>query len=465
MERNASLFAGIAALAVLVVGATVAFVPPGPASPGYGAPVSTSASTVSAGGLDFRVALNTSAISPGQAVSLTLGEWNSLDSENSVPSSNSWAVGVLGVGPCGPLDYPFGFEVLYGYYTNTSSGLAAAGKVQLYEPGTYYCPGMLSGIRTYAFYPLSQKADLVGSCDPEPCLTEDMNTSATVGAYWTGSSFAPLPPGIYTVVAGDEWGALLFAQFEVVSGGAVIIPAGASFQVSSSYDCVAGHYSVPFTAQEQSVFSGGFNAEAPGVTLYVATAQQAPNVHQGHPSSWVYTSGLSNSSRFSVILPPGTYVAWVEGADLNCGSQVTIPLEQLTEVNVTEAFAVSSLAPPKTTSAGGSVDGTLAALFAVGPTQPVCSVSSTSSPPTAYNSSIGAVVTGGSGGTMTFPLNWVSNGCEITASVTTALTPGSYTLSLSSCPYLGCDAALPKAFAIQAGQTTEVNVSIDTGIR
>jgi hypothetical protein len=30
---------------------------------------------------------------------------------------------------------------------------------------------------------------------------------------------------------------------------------------------------------------------------------------------------------------------------------------------------------------------------------------------------------------------------------------------------MGCSSALPKAFVVVAGQTTTVNVSIDTGIR
>ena len=273
---------------------------------------------------------------------MTVGEWNDLETQNEVGASDAWAVGSLGVGPCGPINYPFGFEVLAGYY-NGSAGLDTAQKLQLYGPEPYSCPMTLSGISSYSFYPLSGRADVYGSCEQNLCFTEDMNTTAVVGENWSGSSMVPLPLGVYTVVAGDEWGVLLFGHFEVVAagpGGTVILPAGTAIQVSSSYDCVAGHYTLPFSAQTETTLNGGFSAEAPGVTLYVATSQQASDVFQGHPSSWVYSTGLQNSSRFAVSMPPGAYVVWIEGADLNCGAHIVMPLERLATVNITEAFVL-----------------------------------------------------------------------------------------------------------------------------
>ena len=172
-----------------------------------------------------------------------------------------------------------------------------------------------------------------------------MNTTAVIEGNWSEGSLVPLPPGVYTVVAGDEWGTLLFGHFEVVAtepGGTVILPTGTTIQVSSSYDCVAGHYSLPFGTQDGAMFTGGFSAEAPGVTLYVATAQQASVVFQGHPSSWTYSTGLVNSSRFAISIPAGTYVVWIEGANLNCGAHVVMPLERLTMVNITEVFAINN---------------------------------------------------------------------------------------------------------------------------
>ena len=343
MDRSIPLFTGVAILAILVVGSAVAFVPLKQTTTQPGSSTS-SISTSSTNNLVLRLDLNTSVVSQGRSVSLTVGEWNNLDTQNDVETSQAWPVEGLGVGPCGPLNYPFGFEVLSGYY-NSSAGLDSAQKVQLYGPGPYSCPMILGGISSYSFFPLSDRADVMGSCGQSLCFTEDMNRTALVGGNWSGGSLVPLHPGVYTVVAGDEWGALLFGHFEVVAtepGGTVLLPAGTTIQVSSSYDCVAGHYSLPFSTQDEAVLTGGFSTEAPGVTLYVATPQQASVVFQGHPSSWVYSTGLVNSSSFAISIPTGAYVVWIEGANLNCGAHIVMPLERLTMVNITEVFAINS---------------------------------------------------------------------------------------------------------------------------
>ena len=344
MDRGIPLFAGVAILAILVVGAAVAFVPLKQTTTQTGLST-TSTSTGSTNNLALRLILNTSVVSQGHSVSLTVGEWNDLNAQNYAEASHAWPIQGLGVGACGPLNYPFGFEVLSGYYNN-SAGLGSAQKVQLYGPGPYPCPMILGGISSYSFHPLSDRADVMGSCEQNLCFTGDMNTTAVVRGNWSGGYFVPFPPGAYTVVAGDEWGALLFGHFEVVAmepGGTVILPAGTAIQVSSSYDCVAGHYSLPFGTQDEAMLTGGFSAEAPGVTLYVATAQQASVVFQGHPSSWMYSTGLQNSFRFAVNIPAGTYVVWTEGANLNCGAHIVMPLERLTMVNITEAFTINSM--------------------------------------------------------------------------------------------------------------------------
>ncbi len=128
---------------------------------------------------------------------------------------------------------------------------------------------------------------------------------------------------------------------ETSSGGLTVLPAGTVIKVSSSFDCVAGHYSLNFTLPERSALTGGFKAGAPGVAAYVATAQQAASAFQGHPSDWVYSTGLVNSSHIGLSLSAGSYVLWIEGADQNCGSGIVMPLEVLTQVNITESFVVT----------------------------------------------------------------------------------------------------------------------------
>jgi len=121
----------------------------------------------------------------------------------------------------------------------------------------------------------------------------------------------------------------------------VIIPEGATFQVQSSFDCLAGHSVQPFNVTATSLLEGGMSAGSPGATLYVATAQDAQTISLGHPASWVYSSGPTNSTSFSLALTPGSYVLWTEGADMGCGASIVTPLEELTTVTVTQAVTVT----------------------------------------------------------------------------------------------------------------------------
>ncbi len=128
----------------------------------------------------------------------------------------------------------------------------------------------------------------------------------------------------------------------------VIVPQGTTYQVQSSYDCLAGHSAQPFNVTTTSLLEGAITAGQPGVTIYITTAQDAQELYQGHPEVWLYSSGLTNSTSFSLDLAPGSYVIWTEGADLGCGATVVTPLEQLTTVTVTQEV---SLGPP----GGGTV--------------------------------------------------------------------------------------------------------------
>jgi hypothetical protein len=45
------------------------------------------------------------------------------------------------------------------------------------------------------------------------------------------------------------------------------------------------------------------------------------------------------------------------------------------------------------------------------------------------------------------------------------IAPGIYQVTLKDCVWLGCASVLPKTVSVSAGQTTEVPIDIDTGIR
>ncbi len=46
-----------------------------------------------------------------------------------------------------------------------------------------------------------------------------------------------------------------------------------------------------------------------------------------------------------------------------------------------------------------------------------------------------------------------------------ALPAGTYSVTLSSCPWLRCSSAVPRTVSVDSGQTTFLNITIDTGIR
>lgn len=297
--------------------------------------------------LNLSLSLGSTLISPGQVVSVKISEWNTLPVENSVPSAHGWPLRSLTLGPCGTLNLPVGIEIARGFYT--SSNISSAQALELGESGAYSCPAILANINSYEFEPNSDVAGFGVGCGlAVPCstenLTEKISSTTNSTGYWMGETFSNFTSGVYTVVGGDEWGTLSILHFYVVEGNytSVILPAGTAITVSSSVDCVAGHYSLNFSVPEQSTLAGGFSARTPGVTLYVATAQQASNTYEGHPTEWVYSTGLVGSVHFSVGLSAGSYVVWIEGADQNCGSQIVIPLEMLTQVNITQAFTLTS---------------------------------------------------------------------------------------------------------------------------
>ena len=343
MERSALAFVGVAAAVVLVAGGVAAFYLPAQGVPptAYGLGPSSSESG-SVQGLVLGASLSASTVASGEAITLRIWESNPLSSPVNVSAAADWPSRGLSMGPCGSPD-PFAFKVLTGQYDRSSPGLSSAQGIKLYQPGMYACPAEYD-VGSYDFKPGSTNATLAGFCTPEPCFSERMNvTEAVAGEYLGGSdTLQPLPPGVYTVVAGDEWGASVLLYFDVYQAGArtVILPAGTGFAVSSSYDCVAGDHQVPFTVQSRSYLTGAFVARAPGVTLYVATEQQASAVSSGHPSQWVYSSGLTENGSFTVPLPPGSYVAWIEGADLGCGQGVVTPLEVETLVNMTQSLSL-----------------------------------------------------------------------------------------------------------------------------
>ena len=179
-----------------------------------------SVSSQPANGLSLSLSLDAKTYYPGQEISIVLDEKNTLPVPNNVPVSNSWSYNNLELSPCdlGPgFGYPFGIVIFQGDYT--SSNLSTAMPLSLYDYSIPVpCPGPMPST-AYDFEPLSDIATAVSSSASIPNSTYAINTELNETGYWTGVSpdvskhgFAP---GVYTIVGGDEWGALVVLHFTV----------------------------------------------------------------------------------------------------------------------------------------------------------------------------------------------------------------------------------------------------------
>ncbi len=172
---------------------------------------------VSKNGLSLTLSIDSTTYQPGQQISVTISEKNALAAENSVKTANEWLVQGLNVGPCGPLNYPFGIAVLQGNYDIES--VASVTPLDLYDPNaTYHCPMILAGITAYDFQPSSDVAAIYTSFNFGPFDSIQMTSGVASAGYWVGSpaaTFRNFIPGIYTVVGGDEWGALVVLHFVI----------------------------------------------------------------------------------------------------------------------------------------------------------------------------------------------------------------------------------------------------------
>lgn len=198
---------------------------------------STSAFTISAqtaktvsnpsNGLELRLYLNASSLSAtGVNVSLFADVYNPSSSIANVTSADDWVVplnGSEGV-PCGDEGQTVGFAIAEGYYT--ASNVTAAKLLDLVNPGiTYSCPAGYFGYGSPTgdlFLPMSDSGTSYGCIGVSPCLA-GLNATATydpvpvtITGYWSHeNAFTSFSGGAYTVLAEDEWGALVLSYIRV----------------------------------------------------------------------------------------------------------------------------------------------------------------------------------------------------------------------------------------------------------
>jgi hypothetical protein len=201
-------------------------------------------STNSSLGLILTLGISATQLYQGQAIKVTLDLNNTLASANNVPSRFNWPFPSLPnesewtAGCPGASD---SFLLYRGYYV--SSNVSSATPVYTGDPGfDHPCPAGAQS--TYPFLPMSDRyldcPTDKGSCGPNPVSagwapeTFDGIYNYTSGHLCTQpgqacgpgyakiceydqecnqSLFIPFPDGVYTVVAGDEWGQLAILHF------------------------------------------------------------------------------------------------------------------------------------------------------------------------------------------------------------------------------------------------------------
>jgi hypothetical protein len=162
--------------------------------------------------LEFRLITNTSTISSGQAIGVDMSTSNKLSRSILIPNKYDYSFNGTGLGPC---TYgPFGLAILEGYFDENN--FTRGTELSLYQPGIYSCPapGPVTG---YKFEPLSSNATT--KCDPfSYCLgVTQMRYHISFSGFWDDVRFHKFNSGLYTIIAGDEWGNHSIQHFTVIN--------------------------------------------------------------------------------------------------------------------------------------------------------------------------------------------------------------------------------------------------------
>jgi len=177
-----------------------------------------SASFKSANGLSISLSLDSSTYQPGRPVKIIIDEQNTLSKTNKVPEADKIPSKNLVIdSPHVPSMLPFGIAIYKGNYN--VSNYSPVTPLIIFDPAAVYIGAAVVGPKYYSFKPLS---DIANINIPDVTLISEMQIKSEIAleGYWHDSNMINnrliwFEPGIYTVVAGDEWGALVVVHFRV----------------------------------------------------------------------------------------------------------------------------------------------------------------------------------------------------------------------------------------------------------
>jgi hypothetical protein len=174
-----------------------------------------SASTSSTNGLSLSLSLGSTTYQPGQEVSIAVDEKNALSTINNVTATTNFSSEFMSGYTNDPSPLPFGLAVLQGNYT--LSNYSTVTPLIIYDPSKVYIGTQVVGPTSYSFQPLSDTAVLSGG-NYNSSNGLKMQYEINVNGYWPNNASTTstyFDPGVYTVVAGDEWGALVVLHFTI----------------------------------------------------------------------------------------------------------------------------------------------------------------------------------------------------------------------------------------------------------
>ena len=161
--------------------------------------------------------VNSTAVRPNATMTVSVTELNMLSTTNNVSSSSEWRLsGLTWSQGCGGRGYlPHGIELFKGYYT--LSNMTSASPVVFW--GEVPCPNVneVTNVTSYAFQPNSDNASYSASNKESPPASMLYGIDILAGSV-NDIAVNQLPssaPSTYTLVAGDEWGALVLLHFSV----------------------------------------------------------------------------------------------------------------------------------------------------------------------------------------------------------------------------------------------------------
>ncbi len=184
-----------------------------PLMQGQGTPSSiqfpTQATAASSSGLRLDLAISQGDLAQGQALVISVDSYNPTNVPLNVSAARAWALQGLRADSCYSSVYPFGVALFQGIYgaANATQGTP----LQIFP--NVPCPLLIRLVTGYYFSPESSNATILPGTGSAISVSVKLTLTGTYPGQ--GTSPTSFPAGIYTVVAGDEWGTLVFLHFRV----------------------------------------------------------------------------------------------------------------------------------------------------------------------------------------------------------------------------------------------------------